>query len=408
MTQIKLIKFTFLVSLINIFAKSQISTESYINYDDCYNVACSACGHGYDKLALATLRSILMFHDSKRALCFHIFAEPQLHEPLESGMKSLKQEFSSTGSSIYFNFRIKDIDYPEEFGSSEGWKKMFKPCSTQRLFIPLVMRDVPHLVYTDIDVLFVGPVSKMYENLENFNDDQVMAHVPEHQVGSGMGWYTKTNARHPFYPPLGLNAGLLLIDAKKIRSHRNFVYVRKEAQIQPNWEHYFKNASAPKTGLSYRKMLMPIQQEYGSKLIWGDQCLLNVLWALNPQKVYTIPCEFNYRSDHCSYGENCHRTPVAIHGSRQAFLKEGEQVNTFTLLYKAVQESTSPAEVLKSLRKKIQKYRIEKNGMVKMYGNREMRDYCLQSIGLIYKSLEEAVLIHKYKLGEPSRDREEL
>lgn len=46
--------------------------------------------------------------------------------------------------------------------------------------------------------------------------------------------------------------------------------------------------------------------------------------------------------------------------------------------------------------------------MVKMYGNREMRDYCLQSIGLIYKSLEEAVLIPKYKLGEPSRDREEL
>ena len=58
MTQIKLIKFTFLVSLINIFAKSQISTESYINYDDCYNVACSACGHGYDKLALKGVKKV--------------------------------------------------------------------------------------------------------------------------------------------------------------------------------------------------------------------------------------------------------------------------------------------------------------------------------------------------------------
>jgi UDP-xylose:glucoside alpha-1,3-xylosyltransferase len=86
-----------------------------------------------------------MFHDNKRTLCFHIFAEPQLHVSLESGMKSLNQEFPTSSN---FNFRIKDIDYPEEFGSSEGWKKMFKPCSTQRLFIPLVMRDVPHLVYT--------------------------------------------------------------------------------------------------------------------------------------------------------------------------------------------------------------------------------------------------------------------
>ena len=50
-----------------------------------------------------------------------------------------------------------------------------------------------------------------------------MAHVPEHEEGSGLGWYTKRNARHPFYPPLGLNAGLLLIDvsSSKIKYMNN-------------------------------------------------------------------------------------------------------------------------------------------------------------------------------------------
>ena len=26
-------------------------TDKFTNYEDCYNVACSACGQGYDKLA---------------------------------------------------------------------------------------------------------------------------------------------------------------------------------------------------------------------------------------------------------------------------------------------------------------------------------------------------------------------
>ena len=118
-----------------------------IDYSSCYNIACSACGVGYEKHVISTLRSAILFDDGEKPLCFHIFAEDFLHERISAGMEDLRSL-----SPHVFSYRLYSITYPDELTDKEQntWKNMFRPCSTQRLFIPLLLKDVPHLVYFNV------------------------------------------------------------------------------------------------------------------------------------------------------------------------------------------------------------------------------------------------------------------
>ena len=71
----------------------------------------------------------------------------------------------------------------------------------------------PNSDYTDVDVLFLQPPSKFYRVIDTFNATQVMGMVVEHENDSGLTWYARF-ARHPYYPPQGLNAGLLFVNAE--------------------------------------------------------------------------------------------------------------------------------------------------------------------------------------------------
>lgn len=40
-------------------------------------------------------------------------------------------------------------------------------------------------------------------------------------------------------------------------------------------------------------------------LFFADQDLLNIYFHEHPERVLPIPCDWNYRPDHCIYGSNC-------------------------------------------------------------------------------------------------------
>ena len=142
-----------------------------------------------------------------------------------------------------FNFTIYPITFPEE--NAKEWKKLFKPCASQRLFLPvgvessfkhiswnsytfekwahkflwsvfqLILKEVDSLLYVDTDILFLQPVEDIWALLSQFNSSQLAAMAPEHEEPR-IGWYNRF-ARHPYYGETGINSGVMLMNMTRLR-----------------------------------------------------------------------------------------------------------------------------------------------------------------------------------------------
>ncbi|KAI4890583.1 hypothetical protein NFI96_003539 [Prochilodus magdalenae] len=154
--------------------------------------------------------------------------------------------------------------YPITFsvGNAEEWKRLFKPCAAQRLFLPVILKDVDSLLYVDTDVLFLRPMDDIWKFLKAFNGTQLAAMAPEHEIPK-IGWYSRF-ARHPFYGVTGVNSGVMLMNLTRIRST------------------LFKNSMIA-SGLSWEDLLHPLYQKYKNHITWGDQDLLNIIFHYNPE-----------------------------------------------------------------------------------------------------------------------------
>lgn len=105
---------------------------------------------------------------------------------------------------------------------------------------------------------------------------------------------------------------------------------------------------------------------YKDNITWGDQDLINIVFHNRPGEplvtwkildfgsefwfwvniivtdmVYLLPCQFNFRPDHCQYGLNC-ESPRAgdvqiIHGSRSTFFTN-KNFPLFVKLYQSFEK----------------------------------------------------------------------
>uniref|UniRef100_A0A3Q3J2I1 UDP-D-xylose:beta-D-glucoside alpha-1,3-D-xylosyltransferase n=1 Tax=Monopterus albus TaxID=43700 RepID=A0A3Q3J2I1_MONAL len=271
------------------------------------HLAVVACGNRLDE-TLNMIKSALLF--SLKKIKFHIFAEdplaPQFKERLNQWPRSISGRFQ---------YRIYPITF--SVGNADEWKKLFKPCAAQRLFLPVILKDVDSLLYVDTDVLFLRAMDDIWSFLKSFNNTQLAAMAPEHEVPK-IGWYSRF-ARHPFYGITGVNSGVMLMNLTRIRSTM------------------FKNSMIP-SGLSWEDLLHPLYQKYKNHITWGDQDLLNIIFHYNPECLFIFPCQWNYRPDHCMYGSNCkeaEKEGVSIlHGNRGVY--HDDKQPAFKVVYDAI------------------------------------------------------------------------
>lgn len=158
----------------------------------------------------------------------------------------------------------------------------------------------------DSDTLFLSPVNEIWSFFDEFNSTQIAAMAPEHE-DKNAGWYNRFS-RHPFYPPLGINSGVMLMNLTRMRKF--------------NWT----------------ERIQPIFDEYKLKLVWGDQDIINILFHFHPEKLFIFPCEWNYRADHCMYMSVC-PAPNGIkilHGNRGYFHSLAQPI--FNYVYSAIEE----------------------------------------------------------------------
>ena len=81
------------------------------------------------------------------------------------------------------------------------------------------------------------------------------------------------HAKFPFYGELGLNSGVMLMHLERMRT--------------TGWEDEMRRLKAA----------------WGRRVVYGDQDLINIFFADHPERLFLYPCMWNYRTDHCSYGQ---------------------------------------------------------------------------------------------------------
>ncbi|XP_072162818.1 glucoside xylosyltransferase 1-like [Diadema setosum] len=250
---------------------------------------------------------------TQRPLHFHIFAEDELQPGIAARLNDWPTAYRRK-----LTFDLYSISFPSG-EDPQQWKKVFKMCATQRLFLPDLLVDVDSLLYVDTDILFIRPVDEIYDFFKQFNSTQLAAMAPEHEV-KNIGWYNRF-ARHPYYGETGMNSGVMLMNLTRMR---NFGWSQK---------------------------IVPYYHEYKLKITWGDQDLINILFHFYPQGLFSYPCEWNYRPDHCMYSNNCHRTNehgiAVIHGNRGVY--HNEKMLAFRAIYESFRDYTFGADLEKGL-----------------------------------------------------------
>ncbi|XP_004874064.1 glucoside xylosyltransferase 1 isoform X3 [Heterocephalus glaber] len=324
------------------------------------HLAVVACGERLEE-TMTMLKSALIF--SIKPLQFHIFAEDQLHD-------SFKARLDSWSFLQTFNYTIYPITFPSE--NAAEWKKLFKPCASQRLFLPSILKEVDSLLYVDTDILFLRPVDDIWSLLKKFNSTQIAAMAPEHEEPR-IGWYNRF-ARHPYYGKTGVNSGVMLMNMTRMRKK------------------YFKNDMTT-VRLQWGDILMPLLKKYKLNITWGDQDLLNIMFFHNPESLFVFPCQWNYRPDHCIYGSNCREAEeegiFILHGNRGVY--HDDKQPAFRAVYEALRncsfEDYNVHSLLKPLELELQK---------------TVHTYCGKIYKIFIKQLTKSIRDH---YDRPSKER---
>ncbi|CAF0713883.1 unnamed protein product [Brachionus calyciflorus] len=282
---------------------------SIVANENIINLSVVACGDRVPE-TLVLLKSALMFTRSK--LNFLIITENNLKH-------QFTDEFNKWPEFVRhkFTYVISEPKFPSQ--NEEEWRKLFKLCASQRIFLPEILPNIDSILYVDTDVLFITGLEQIWSHFENFNSTQLAALAPEHEEAN-MGWYNRF-ARHPYYGKLGLNSGVMLMNLTRMRE---FEFVNK---------------------------IYPLYQIYKYNITWGDQCLLNILFKFHPDRLYEYDCSWNYRPDHCMYGSNCKSAEAngirILHGCRRVFQSDKEPA--FREIYKAFEAYDFEEESRKKL-----------------------------------------------------------
>ncbi|ESO85785.1 hypothetical protein LOTGIDRAFT_130505 [Lottia gigantea] len=275
-----------------------------------------ACGDRFPEISVLLKSAVIL---TSTPLVFHIFAEKELQQNFKDHLEFWPHKFRSQ-----IDYFIYDLQFPND-GNGQKWKELFKPCASQRLFVPQILTDVDSLIYVDSDVLFISSIDQLYHHFTLFNSTQLAGFTLESE-DLATGWYNRF-ARHPYYGVVGVNSGVMLMNLTRLR----------QSQFLSSVKRYY--------------------DEYHLKLTWGDQDLINIYFHYFPHQIFILSCEYNYRADHCMYMSVCKKSEEdgvkLLHGSRRIFFNEKQPA--FKAVYTALKDHLFSSSVRYQLVTKIKR-----------------------------------------------------
>merc|ERR1719454_436227 len=250
--------------------------------------------------SLNMIKSAILFTNSKLHVNIFTDAGNDFEEQLSAWPPAYLGKFS---------YSINPIEYPlteEEIGEYRDW---WGPCASFRLFLPQVMKKKDSVIYVDSDVLFLSNVQELWDQFQNFNENQVGALAPR------AGWHFKVPSMNQNYimTPNGrvtqVNSGVFLMNLTRMR--RPVFRTNDKISLDDfKWD---------------KDLFFPLYHKYKSDM-YGDQNLINIIFHFNPHLIYLIECRFNYHHKFCFDKEPdrwCRSAELSgaavIHGSAKTF-----------------------------------------------------------------------------------------
>lgn len=216
-----------------------------------------------------------------------------LHIILDSAAEIEFRDNFAFMESDYFSLSIYNFD--------DTVKDLFRICSTQSLSAyKLVNSD--YAIFLDGDTLVLDSLWALYEIATKLG--QKIVGMSE----EGGDWYTnpkrhgKSRAGITYVPKTGVNGGVLALNLKLMRD------------------------------LDFSNVLMQLYDHYNElnyEFTLGDQDLLNLYFAQNPELLELVSCKFNTRigGSKCDCCLDYLEDSTILHGNRGAFAKNGTSLN---------------------------------------------------------------------------------
>ncbi|CAN8028493.1 unnamed protein product, partial [Ixodes persulcatus] len=229
------------------------------------------CANGLE-LTMASLKSAVAF--SRVPLRLILYADVENIKRLQD---RIMQWPASALNRITYDLRL--VMFPKK--DFETWKKLFVPCSTQRLFLPDMLPNEDAVLYVDADTLFLNPVEELWSVFENMNESHLMALTYEvEDVGTSC-----------------------------------FDWVSRMA---------------------------PLMEEYAGRIPWADNDLINILFSAHPDKLLMLTCRWGYRQDNCRFHDSClGETPAMLHANRKCFIAP-ERAPAFSAIHRVMRKVRGP------------------------------------------------------------------
>jgi UDP-xylose:glucoside alpha-1,3-xylosyltransferase len=244
--------------------------------------ASTACTLKQFELVVTMVKSAVMLsgNDQEYPLEVVIFTVKEL-------FSSFTDRFTTIQKSRSFSFVLREVNFPKN--NYDDWRNFgsTEECTAQKIFLPSLLPEVNRLLYVSPESIFLAPPHETFMLLRHFKKGEMvgMAREEDNSV------YNEKKG-HPYYGTYGINSGILLMDLKKMR--------------ESDWE----------------KDIQELFIENHKKASYGDQDLLNIYLNTRPNNVYEMPCDYNFRTEHCEAATECQ--PVEgikiFHANRNAFL----------------------------------------------------------------------------------------
>ncbi|XP_037576034.2 glucoside xylosyltransferase 2 isoform X2 [Dermacentor silvarum] len=251
---------------------------------------------GHFDLGIVAVKSAVAYSTSRLHLV--VIADKRNEE-------KMRREYSSWPDSVKkrVSCDVKPVWFPKE--NYHQWWAMFRPCATQRLFLPSMLPDEDAVIYVDTDVVFLHPVEDFWRKFYAMNEWQMAGMAPETEDFKKNYYLIK--GLHPFVQPFALNAGLLMMNLTRMRA------------------------------FGIERRLLELKREFEGRIPFADQDLLNILFTRYPQGIFTFTCRWNFRGEHCQGDALCTDGPVAVvHASRKMISEKLEPA--FVTLHQAMQK----------------------------------------------------------------------
>ena len=279
-------------------------SERILANSEIVEIALVVQGYEYIQTALVLLKSVLLFTGSH--VLFHIFAFDDSPSIVIQELKTWPQWITRRYDILTYTL---NCSHWEEYLEDTNKLHRFPP-KLCMMFTLYENKKFQKVIILDADTFVMSNIQILWNYFRNFNNSQIMA-----MSTGGKRYYNKA-LQYDIYQGFGVNSGVMLIDWYKSR----------QARYMDNITH-------------------SINTQWGQLLKLGDQDFSNMFFGRYPEKLYLLPCSWNFRKP-C---DNCSRDAPDLH-CQEAWLKGIHILHStsfegffgkgyFSPLYKIVQQT---------------------------------------------------------------------